>query len=140
MLDTEEDMATIAIQKAIQSSSYYQNSTTRLFYQRTTRPGGRMNNFITTTEQLPMPRTIYASSWIRKLAWLGPSTDLKDTPRRGTMVTKPIIPIRYQSGINTGHNNSRRHATARPDIEGPLTPYALPKRYWTMNSHRASNL
>ena len=66
--------------------------------------------------------------------------DLKDTPQRGTVATKMITLIKYQFGINTRHNNNRRHATARPDIEGPLTPCALPKRYWTMNSHRALNL
>ena len=46
----------------------------------------------------------------------------------------------YQFGINTGHNNSRRHATACPDTEGLLTPCALLKKYWSMNSHRALNL
>ena len=77
---------------------------------------------------------------IRKSARPGPSTDLKDTPRRGTMVTKMMIQAKYQFGINTRHNNSRLHATACPDTEGMLTPCASPKKYWTMNSHKVLNL
>ena len=65
------------------------------------------------------------STLIRKLVQLGPSTDLKDTPRRGTVVTKTIMLIKYQFGINTRHNNSRRHAPARPYTEGLLTPCAF---------------
>jgi len=56
------------------------------------------------------------------------------------MVTKTMIQAKYQFGINTGHNDSRLHAIARPDTEGLLTPYASPKKYWTMNSHKVLNL
>ena len=56
------------------------------------------------------------------------------------MATKTITPTKYQFGINNGHNNSRRHATARPDTEGLLTPCASPKKYWTMNYHKVLNL
>ena len=77
---------------------------------------------------------------VRKPVQPGPSTDLKDTPRRGTMVTQTLIQAKYQFRINSGHNNSRLHATARPDIEGLLPPCASPKKYWTMNSHKVSNL
>ena len=76
----------------------------------------------TATEQPPTPRTIYMSIWIRRLAQLGPSKDLEDTPRRGIMVTQTPIQAKYQFGINTGHNNSRLHATTHPDTEGLLTP------------------
>ena len=133
-------MATIAIQRATQNASYCQNSTTRPFHQRITQPGGQEYHFITAVNQLLKTHTIYVSTWIRKLAQLGPSTDLKGTPRRGTVVIKTIMLIKYQFGINTGHNNSRRHATARPDTEGLLTPCASPKKYWTMNSHKVLNL
>ena len=65
---------------------------------------------------------------------------LKDTPRRGTVAVKTIMKTKFQFGIDTKHNNSRRHATARPDTEGLLTPCALLMKYWTMNFHRALNL
>ena len=66
--------------------------------------------------------------------------DLEDTPQHRTMVTKMIRLIEYQFGINTGHNNSRRHATAHLDTEGLLTPCASPRKYWTMNFHKVLNL
>ena len=133
-------MATIAIQRATQNASYCQNSTTRPFHQRVTRPGGQAYHFTTAAKQLPTPRTIYMSIWIRKPVQPGPSLDLKDTPRRGTMVTQTLIQAKYQFRINTGHNNSRLHATTRPDTEGLLTPCASPKKYRTMNSHKVLNL
>ena len=103
----------------------------------TMRPGVPLHN---RNKSAPKTPTIYVSTWRRKLAQLGPSTDLKETPRRGTMAVKTILTTKHQFGINTEHNNSRRHATARPDTEGLLTPCALLMKYLTTNSHRALNL
>ena len=122
-------MATIAIQKAIQNANYYQNSMTRPFHQRIIRPGDQMYRFTTTIEHLDKKagaaRSIYGSKG--------------HTPARD-YVTQTLIQAKYQLGISTGHNNSRLHATTHPDTEGLLTPCASPKKYWTMNSHKASNL
>ena len=65
--------------------------------------------------------------------------DLEDMLRCGIMVTKTITLIEYLFGINTGHNNSRQHATTYPDTKGLCTLCASPKRYWIMNFHRDSN-
>ena len=133
-------MAMIAIQRAIPNASYCQNSMTRPFHQRIIRPGDQTYRFTTAIERLLTPRTIYVSIWISKPVRPGPSTDLKDTPRRGTMVTRTIIQTKYQFRISSGHSNSQLHATSCPDTEGLLTPCASPKKYWTMNSHKVSNL
>ena len=114
VLDTEERYGDDRHTKGFRDTNYCQNSTTRPFHQRIIRPGDQKYRFTTTTEQLLTPRMIYMSIWIRKPVQPGPSMDLKDTPRRGTMVIQTLIQAKYQFRISTGHNNSRLHATTRP--------------------------
>ena len=115
MLDTEERYGDNRHTKSYPKRKLLPEFDDEASHQKVTRPGDQKYHFTTAINQLPKTPTIYVSTWIRKLAQLGPSTGLKDTPRRGTMVIKTIITIKYQFGLNTGHNNSRRHAIERPD-------------------------
>ena len=63
----------------------------------------------------------------------------EDRLQCGSMVTTTIMPIEYQSGINTRSNNGRQQATTQPDTEGLHTLYVSPMRCWIMSFHRDSN-
>ena len=109
------------------------------FGPKTIRLLSRTSQLMAAIEQPLIPHTIYESSWTKRPVRPDPSMGPEDVLRRGIMVTTMIMLIEYQSGINTGSNNSRQQAATRPDTEGLHTPCASRMRCWIMNFHKDSN-
>ncbi|XP_037474036.1 uncharacterized protein LOC119350190 [Triticum dicoccoides] len=82
----------------------------------------RTNHLMAAIEQPLIPHLIYESSWIKRPVRPGPSMGAEDRLRCGSMVTTAIIPLEYQSGINTGSNNGQQQAATQPDTKGLHTP------------------
>ena len=102
-----------------------------------------MDHPMAETEQLMTPHisqlTIYESTCTKKLVWPGPFMDLENVLRRRITAAKTIIPIEYQLGIRTKHNNHQQHAMTQPNTGVPNTPCASPMRCWIMNFRKDSN-